>query len=258
LNAPSRKWFDLSGQAALITGGSRGLGKAIGSALAGAGAAVGLVSRNLEQARAAAREVAAATGSRAVGLAADVARPDEVSRMVGDALEQLGRIDILVNNAGAGLTGSTVDFSDDDWLTVLQTNLSGAFYCCRAVAPHMIERRSGRIINVASILAAVAMPGFAAYCTSKAGLVGLTKALALEWASHGIAVNALCPGFFPTEMTQHIHDDPQAHALIAGRIPVGRWGQDAEVGAAALYLASPQAAFTTGSCLFVDGGWVAQ
>jgi gluconate 5-dehydrogenase len=258
MEALSRGWFDLSGQAALVTGGSRGLGKAIGRALAGAGASVCLASRNHGQAQAAAEELAAATGSRCVGLAADVSRAAEVERLVATALEELGQVDILVNNAGLGLTGPTTEVSDEVWTAMIQTNLSAAFFCCRAAARQMLARKYGRILNVASILGTVALPGFAAYASTKAGMIGLTKALALEWAGHGVTVNALCPGFFPTEMTAGIERNPALRAEITRRIPMDRWGLEHEVGAAALYLASREAGFTTGACLILDGGWTAQ
>ncbi len=252
-------WFNLEGRVALVTGASRGIGKAIARALAGAGAAVCLASRSEEQARAAAAEIAAGTGARAFGLAADVARSDEVERMLATVLETFGRIDMLVNNAGAGLVGHTVEFSDADWATVLRTNLDGAFYGCRAAALAMIERgEGGRILNIASILADVGRAGFAAYCASKAGMVGLTKALALEWAPHRITVNALCPGFIPTEMTRGIKEAPNLDAAITARIPLARWGREDEAAAAALYLVSEPAAYVTGTVLVVDGGWTAQ
>jgi NAD(P)-dependent dehydrogenase (short-subunit alcohol dehydrogenase family) len=254
----SRNWFDLAGQVALITGGSRGLGKAIAEALAGAGASVCLASRNLGQAQATAEELAATAHVRTMAAAADVSQVADVERLVADTLAELGPIDVLVNCAGAGLTGRSTDFSDEAWGTVIETNLSGAFYCCRAAGRHMVGRKYGRILNVASILGSVALPGFAAYAASKAGLIGLTKALALEWAGHGVTVNALCPGFFLTEMTAGIDANPDLRADVTRRIPIGRWGLEHEVGAAALYLASREASFTTGTCLFLDGGWTAQ
>jgi NAD(P)-dependent dehydrogenase (short-subunit alcohol dehydrogenase family) len=254
----SLQWFSLAGKTALITGGSKGLGKAIAQALAGAGAGVCLVSRHLDQGQAAAEEIAAATGSRALALSADVSISADVNRMVDEALAQLGRIDILVNNAGINIRGNVTEYSDEDWLSVLHTNLSSAFYCCRAVGKHMVERGSGRVINLASMVGQISIPGRAAYASTKAGLVGLTKTLALEWAPNGITVNAICPGPFATEMNLPLINDPQVSANFTSKIPVGRWGNVDEVGAAALYLASDLAAFTTGTTLLVDGGWTAQ
>ncbi len=256
--ASSVEWFSLKGKTALVTGGSKGLGKAIAAALAGAGATVCLASRNLDQGTATAAEIAEQTGSRALALAADVSRSEEVDRMVEAALRELGQIDILVNNAGVNIRGEVVGYSDEDWFTVLNTNLSSAFFCSRAVGRHMLERKQGRVINLASMVGTISMPGRAAYASSKAALQGLTKTLALEWAPHGITVNAICPGPFATEMNMPLINNPEVAASFTSRIPVGRWGNVDEVGAAALYLASDLAAFTTGTSLFVDGGWTAQ
>lgn len=250
--------FRLEGRAALITGGSKGLGRAIADALAGAGADVCLVSRHLDQAQAAASEVAAANGRRAVALEADVSESSQVNRMVERAVAELGHLDILVNNAGINIRNNVIDYSDDDWQQVLQTNLSSAFYCCRAVGPHLIERGWGRVVNLASIMALTSLPGRVAYAATKAGLIGLTKTLALEWAPHGITVNALCPGPFATEMNIPLLENPEVRQQWTSRIPLGRWGNVEEVGAAALYLCSEPAAFVTGHTLYIDGGWTAQ
>jgi len=239
----SLEWFSLEGKTALVTGGSRGLGKAIARALAGAGAGVCLASRNLV---------------RVTAFSADVSRSDDVDRLVAETIEDRGRIDILINNAGVNIRGDCVDYSDEDWLTVIHTNLSSAFYCCRAVGRHMIEQKSGRVINLASMMGTISMPGRVAYSSSKMGLIGLTKTLALEWAPHGITVNAICPGPFATEMNLPVINNPETNASFTSRIPVGRWGNVDEIGAAVLYLSSDLAGFTTGAALFVDGGWTAQ
>lgn len=258
MSSSSLEWFNLAGKVAFVTGGSRGLGKAIAAGMAGAGASVCIVGRNLDAARSAASEIAESSGQRAIALRADVSRSEEVNKVVGEALNQLGQIDILVNNAGVNIRGDCTEYKDEDWLTVLHTNLSSVFYCCRAVGRHMVERKGGRVINLASMMGAISMPGRVAYSSSKAGVVGLTKTLALEWAAHGITVNAICPGPFATEMNLPVINDPQANASFTSKIPVGRWGDMNEVAAAALYLASGLAGFTTGASLFVDGGWTAQ
>lgn len=254
----SLQMFSLEGKTALITGGSKGLGKAIAEAFAGAGATVCLASRNLEQCQSVAAELEGKTGSRAIALSADVTQSEQVDRLVQDTLSALGQIDILVNNAGVNIRGEITDYSDADWMTVLHTNLSSAFFCCRAVGAHMIERKQGRVINLASMIGTISMPGRVAYASSKAGLLGLTRTLALEWAPHGVTVNAICPGPFATEMNLPIINNPELSASFTSRIPVGRWGQLNEIGAAALYLASEAAGFTTGASLFVDGGWTVQ
>jgi NAD(P)-dependent dehydrogenase (short-subunit alcohol dehydrogenase family) len=250
--------FRLEGRTALITGGSKGLGRAIADALAGAGAAVCLVSRHQEQAQAAASEISSATGRRAIALAADVSDSEQVNRMAERAIAELGHIDILVNNAGTNIRNAVVDYTDEDWHKVLETNLSSAFYCCRAVGPHLIERGWGRVLNLASIMALTSLPGRCAYTASKAGLIGLTKTLSLEWAPHGVTVNAICPGPFATEMNIPLLENPEVQQQFTSRIPLGRWGNVEEVGAAALYLCSEPAAFVTGTTLYIDGGWTAQ
>jgi NAD(P)-dependent dehydrogenase (short-subunit alcohol dehydrogenase family) len=250
--------FRLEGRTALITGGSKGLGRAIADALAGAGAEVCLVSRHLNEAQAAAAEIQSATGKRALAFEADVSNSAQVNHMVERALTELGHLDILINNAGTNVRNNVVEYTDDDWRKVLDTNLSSAFYCCRAVGPHLMERGWGRVVNLASIMALTSLPGRAAYAASKAGLIGLTKTLALEWAPHGVTVNALCPGPFATEMNIPLLQNPEVQQQFTSRIPLGRWGRVEEVGAAALYLCSEPAAFVTGHTLYIDGGWTAQ
>jgi NAD(P)-dependent dehydrogenase (short-subunit alcohol dehydrogenase family) len=250
--------FRLEGRCALITGGSKGLGRAMADALAGAGAAVCLVSRHGNEAQAAADEIHAASGARAIAVEADVSDSSQVTRMVEQAIGELGHLDILINNAGINIRNPVVDYTDADWQKMLATNLTSAFYCCRAVGPHLIERRWGRVVNLASIMALTSMPGRAAYAVTKAGLIGLTKTLALEWAPHAITVNAICPGPFATEMNVPLLQNPEVRELFTSKIPLGRWGNVEEVGAAALYLCSEPAAFVTGHTLYIDGGWTAQ
>lgn len=249
--------FRLDGRVALITGGSKGLGRAIGEALAGAGVRLCLVSRHIEEARATAAEIAARSGQAAVGIACDVTSSEQVERMTREALDTFGQIDILVNSAGINIRSPAEAFSDADWHAVLNTNLHGTFYCCRSVGRHMLERGYGRIINLASIMSFVSLPHRAAYAASKAGVLGLTRTLALEWATKGITVNAICPGPFATEMNRPLLENPEVHQMFTSRIPMGRWGEVHEVGAAALYLASEEAAFVTGTTLTIDGGWTA-
>jgi NAD(P)-dependent dehydrogenase (short-subunit alcohol dehydrogenase family) len=249
--------FRLDGRVAVITGGSKGLGRAIGEALAAAGARLCLVSRNAGEAQATAAEISARAGQPAIGLACDVSVSEQVDAMTRHALETFGQIDILVNSAGVNVRNPIHEFSDADWQTVLGTNLTGTFYCCRAVGRHMQERGYGRVINLGSILSFISIPHRVAYAASKAGVLGLTRTLALEWAMHGITVNAICPGPFATEMNLPLIQNPEVQQTFTSRIPVGRWGEVNEVGAAALYLASDEAAFVTGTTLTIDGGWTA-
>jgi len=250
--------FRLDGRVAFITGGSRGFGRVIAQAYAEAGADVAICGRRGADAEAAAAQIAHATGRRAVGLKADVTDAGAVDGAITSIIDGFGRLDILVNNAGINLRRPVEEFSDDEWRRVLGTNLDGTFYCCRAVARHMKERRYGRVLNVSSMMAAASLPGRVPYTAAKAAVTALTRTLALEWAPHGINVNALCPGPFLTEMNQPVTANPEQFEFFRSRIPLGRWGNPPEIAGAALFLASDAASFVTGSTLFVDGGWTAQ
>ncbi len=250
--------FRLEGKVALVTGGARGLGRVISEALAGAGAAVALSARNLDQATEVAREVAKATGKKALGVRADVTRDDDVRAMVESVLAAFGRLDILVNNAGINIRGPIEQLSEDEWDQVIDTNLKGPWLCCRAVAASMRRQKWGRVINVSSMLGEISMPGRTPYASSKGGLTLMTKTLALEWAADRINVNALCPGPFATEINTPLLSDPNVKAAVEAKIPLGRWGDPAELGPAAVFLASEASSFMTGATLFVDGGYTAQ
>jgi NAD(P)-dependent dehydrogenase (short-subunit alcohol dehydrogenase family) len=250
--------FRLDGRRALVTGGGRGLGRVIAQALAEAGADVALCSRTLSTCQEAAGEIAAATGRRALAFAADVTRAGEVERLVSEVESGLGAIDILVNNAGVNIRGAAGELREADWDAVLDTNLKAPFLCARAAAAGMRARRWGRVINLGSILSVVALPGRAPYASSKAGVLNLTRVLALEWAQEGVTVNAICPGPFATEMNRQLLSDPAKYKAFVEKIPLGRWGELDEIAGAAVFLASDAASFVTGSALFVDGGWTAQ
>jgi len=249
--------FRLDGKRALITGGSKGLGKVIATALAEAGADVALASRSLEECRAAAKEITSATGRKAIAIAADVVKDSDVQRMVEVTQKDLGPIDILVNNAGTNIRGNAQDLSESDWDTVVDVNLKAPFLVSKRVGPAMCERGWGRVINMGSIMSVVALAGRAPYASAKAGVLNLTRVLALEWANKGVTVNAICPGPFATDMNKPLLADPEKYKAFVAKIPMGRWGELHEVTGAAVFLASDAASYVTGIPLFVDGGWVA-
>jgi len=247
----------LQGRIAMITGASRGLGKQMAEALAGAGAAVALAARNLPMVEAVRASILAA-GGRAEAFAADVTDEAQVAELAIRVRERLGVADILINNAGINVRKPITEFTLQEWHSVLETNLTGAFLCCRAFVPGMIEAKFGRILNMTSIMSHVSLPGRAAYSASKSGLLGMTRALALELAPHGITVNGISPGPFATEMNKPLMEDPARNAEFLSKIPLGRWGRVEEIGALAVYLCSGAAGFITGADILIDGGWTAQ
>ena len=250
--------FKLDGRVALVTGGARGFGRVFSEILAEAGASVALTSRALSHATPVAEAIAQATGAKTLGIAADVSKKADVDAMVASTLDTFGRIDILINNAGINIRGPIESLEEDDWDKVVDTNLKGPWLCCRAVAPVMKRQRWGRVVNVSSMLGEISLPNRTPYASSKGGLTLLTKTLALEWASSGINVNALCPGPFMTEINTALLNDPAAAAAMVSKVPLGRWGDPAEIGPAVLFLASEASSYMTGATLFIDGGYTAQ
>ena len=250
--------FRLDGKVALVTGGARGLGRSMAMALAEAGADIALAGRSLTTCEETAGEIAAATGRTVRAFKADVSLNADVTRLVVEVTSACGSIDILLNNAGTNIRGTIAQLSEEDWDTVIDTNLKGPFLCARAVGPLMVARGWGRVINMGSILSVIAMPGRAPYASSKSGVVGLTRVLALEWASSGVTCNAICPGPFATDMNRQLLNDPAAYQQVISQIPVGRWGELDELAGPVVFLASDASSYVTGSAVFVDGGWTAR
>jgi 3-oxoacyl-[acyl-carrier protein] reductase len=243
--------MNLEGRVALVTGASQGIGRACALALAEAGAQVALGARNAEKLQAVAREIEA-KGKQALVLPLDVSSRDSVKAAVGKVLETWGRIDILVNNAGFAKDNLALRMKPEDWDAVLRTNLDGTFHCIQAVLHGMVRQRYGRIINIASVVAQSGNAGQANYIASKAGLIGLTKAIAAEVASRNITVNAVSPGFISSAMTEGLSET--VHQKVLSLIPLGRQGTAAEVAYGVRFLASDEAGYITGHVLNINGG----
>ena len=249
--------FRLDGRAAIITGGSKGLGESMAAGLASAGADLVLTSRHADEVETAARKIGGEFGRRVIGIAADATKPDDVKRVVTRTIEAFGKIDILINNAGINIRGPIEELSLEQFEQVMATNVTGPWLMCRAVAPHMKKAGYGRVINISSTLGAVGVAGRTPYASSKGAVVMMTKVLALEWAPHKITVNAICPGPFLTPMNMPIADKEETKRVIVGAVALGRWGEMHEIQGAAIFLASDASSYVTGATLFVDGGWTA-
>lgn len=247
----------LQDRIALITGASKGLGKAMALALADAGARIALVSRDMDKLNAVATEIRERGGSAEL-FVCDVADEKGVSALESDVASRMGKIQILVNNAGVNVRKSITDFTLDEWNFVLGTNLTAVFLMCRAFVPHMKGSGYGRILNMTSIMSHISLPGRAAYSSSKAGLLGLTKALALELAPDGVTVNGISPGPFATEMNTVLMQNPEINQQFLSKIPIGQWGKVEDIGKLAVYLCGEEASFITGTDILIDGGWCAQ
>jgi NAD(P)-dependent dehydrogenase (short-subunit alcohol dehydrogenase family) len=248
---------DLSGKTALITGASKGLGRAMAISLSQAGASVALVSRDTEKLQEVKKEIESAGGSAGV-FAADVSREDAVAELQSEVTSKLGKVQILINNAGINIRKNLVDFSLAEWQSVMDTNLTSVFLMCRAFVPQMKGTGYGRILNMASIMSHVSLPQRTAYSASKAAILGMTRALALELAGEGITVNGISPGPFGTEMNLPVMQNPEANAQFLASLPVGRWGKVEEIGSLACFLCSDAAGFITGTDILIDGGWCAR
>lgn len=241
----------LSDKVAIVTGASRGIGRAIALALASQGAKVVASARNAEALAQLAEEIKA-KGGDALAVVGDVALEDDANNLVKQAVEAYGQVDVFINNAGITRDGLLLRMKNDDWDAVLDTNLKGAFLCTRAVAKVMSKQRSGRIINISSVVGEMGNAGQANYCASKAGLLGLTKSVARELARRNVTVNAITPGFITTEMTEDMTE--KAQEAMTEQIPLGRPGSAEDVANAVIFLASDQSAYITGQVLGVNGG----
>jgi gluconate 5-dehydrogenase len=248
--------FSLKGRTALVTGSSQGIGLAIARGLCEAGAGVVLNGRSVEKVAAAAKALRA-DGHTVHEHPFDVSKPAEVEQAVGRIEREAGPVSILVNNAGHTRRGPLHEITDEAWRDVMGLNLDGMFYVSKHVARHMIPRQSGSIINICSVMSELARPTTAPYAASKGGAKMLTKGMAIDWGRHGIRVNGIGPGYFKTELNEALVKDEAFSKWVAGRTPLGRWGDLPELVGAAVFLASDAASFVTGHVLYVDGGMTA-
>ncbi len=255
---PGIRQFDLSGKAAIITGGSKGLGLAMAAGLASAGADIMLVNRNTDEGQAAAAEITKLYDKKCVSYSGDVTQAQDMHTMADLCMQEFGRIDILINNAGINIRGAIDELEHDEFRKVMDVNVDGIWLASRAVVPHMKTQKWGRIINLASTLGLVGLANRTPYASSKGAVVQMTRALGLELAPFNICVNAICPGPFLTEMNIPIADTPEAKNFIVGATALARWGELREIQGAAIFLASEAASYMVGSMLTVDGGWTAK
>ena len=247
----------LEGKTAVVTGASRGLGRAMALALGGAGARLALVGRDQDK-LAETQDLAKRAKTESEIYICDVREEFQISKLEQDVKERFGNVHILINNAGTAVRKNLVDFSMEEWRQVIDTNLTGVFLASRAFVPHMQANKWGRVINITSIMARVGSAGRAAYCATKSGVLAITKSMALEHVGEGINVVAISPGFYATDLTAPLRADADKNAAIMDAVPARRWGEPKEIGDIALFLCSDGASFITGTDVLSDGGWVAQ
>ena len=247
----------LKGKTAIITGAGLGIGHAAALRMAEEGAKVAVLDMLEKEGRALADDLVS-RGFAAKFFRCDVTKESDVARAVGEAVSAFGRLDILVNNAGIIRRADAIDFTEEDWDAVVDTNLKTAFFLSQAAGRHMLDQGSGKVINIASLLSFQGGIRIPSYTASKSGLAGITKLLACEWAGRGVNVNAIAPGYFSTNNTTALREDPDRSAAILARIPAGRWGTPAELGGAAVFLASAASDYVHGTVIPVDGGWLAR
>lgn len=250
--------FSLTGRVAIVTGSSRGIGRAVAQGLAGVGAVVTVNGRDRELTQTVADTIAAAGGT-SLAVPANISKTAEIERLIQTTVDRFGRLDILVNNAGISPSYKRAEHvSEAEWDDVIEVNLKGTFLCCQAAGRIMIQQKSGRIVNVSSIGGRTALPHLIAYCAAKGGVEQLTRVLAVEWAQHNIMVNAIAPAYVETDLTKGLRENRKLHEELIRQTPLGRLAKVEEVVGAAIYLASDAASYVTGHTLYVDGGWMAR
>lgn len=251
------KLFNLENKVAVITGGNRGLGRAIALSLANAGADIVIVGRNEEKNNKVVREIQKC-GRKAVSFSTDLRDIPAINEMATEVVSQFGKMDIFINNAGVSHTEFALDLKEEDWDKVMDLNVKSLFFCCQAAGRIMKEQGYGKIINLASVAGAVGDVGIAPYTASKAAVINLTRSLALEWVRYGIQVNAIGPAYIETDMNREELRNPKVRSKIVGKIPMKRLGNPDELSGAAIFLASDASNYMTGQTVYVDGGWLAQ
>jgi len=246
--------FRLDGSVAIVTGGSKGIGAAVAKGLAAVGAHVVVCSRHGSEAVDVLAQIESETGREGLALAVDVSRRADVEHLTAETLRKFGEIDVLVNNAAILVRKSFMEMTEEDLDLPMEVNYKGTYLCCQHIGRHMIERRKGRVVNIASVAAIRGVPQLSGYSASKGAVLQLTRTLAIEWAPHNVLVNAICPGPFQTPINDDVVKNPQMSQEVVNRVPLARWGRPEELSGAVIFLASEAASFVTGSTIVVDGG----